>query len=208
MESEKLDKREKSVRPPSADRVEARGTALLLDRALPPGYLSEWTGRIAARSEVSDFGTQSVVIFRIGKEWLALPTRVFREVTEDCPFHSLPHRGGHIATGLVTVRGEILTCVSLETLLGLEPESRTEERKSQATYARVALVDRGGNRFAFPVSEVCLVVRYHPRELQEVPTTLAHATAAYTLGLLPWQGHTVGCLDDELLFYTVNKGLA
>jgi chemotaxis-related protein WspD len=207
MESKKRNKRRKTARLPNAERVVSGGAALLLDRALPSGYLSEWTDRIADRHEYLQAGTQSVVIFRIGAEWLALPTSVFEEVAEDCPFHSLPHRAGHPAGGLVTVRGDILTCVSLETLLGLERDARAEG-KSHSTHARVALVAREGNRFAFPVSEVCVVARYHPRELQEVPTSLARAKAAHTLGLLPWQGHTVGCLDDELLFYTVNKVLA
>jgi len=203
-----MGKREKAERPPGADRAEARGAALLLDRALPPGYLREWTERIAARYAAPDSGTQSVVVFRIGAERLALPTHVFREVAEDCPFHSLPHRAGHVAAELVNVRGEILICVPLDTLLGLERESRAQERKSHRIHERVVVVDREGDRFAFPVSEICAVVRYHPRELKEVPTTLARATAAYTIGLLSWQDRTVGCLDDELLFYAVNKVLA
>jgi chemotaxis-related protein WspD len=33
------------------------------------------------------------------------------------------------------------------------------------------------------------------------------AAGTYTLGMLPWNDRTVGCLDDELLFYALNKGL-
>lgn len=201
-------KSEKTERPPSADRTEAHGAALLLDRALPPGYLQEWTERIAARYEAPDAGAQSVVIFRIGAEWLALPTRVFREVAEDCPFHSLPHQAGRLAAGLVVVRGEVLLCVSLDRLLGLEREPRIEEKKSRTICERAVLVERNGERFVFPVSEVCVVVRYSSRELKEAPATITRAATTYTLGLLPWQNHMVGCLDDELLFYAVNKALA
>jgi chemotaxis-related protein WspD len=60
----------------------------------------------------------------------------------------------------------------------------------------------------FPVNEVHGVHRYHPKELREVPVTLAKAGAgAYIVGVLPWEGKTVGCMDDELLFYAVDKGL-
>ena len=31
---------------------------------------------------------------------------------------------------------------------------------------------------------------------------------AYMAGLLPWRDSTVGCLDDELLFYALNKDLS
>jgi len=52
------------------------------------------------------------------------------------------------------------------------------------------------------------VQRYDPRDLRQVPATLAKAAqGAYTVGILPWKGRTVGCLDDELLFYALNKGL-
>jgi chemotaxis-related protein WspD len=52
------------------------------------------------------------------------------------------------------------------------------------------------------------VVRYHPRDLHPVPATLAPAAGAYTIGLLPWREHHVGCLNDELLFYTLNKSFS
>ena len=61
---------------------------------------------------------------------------------------------------------------------------------------------------ASPVDEVFGVHRYHPRELRPAPATLAESKVTYTTGLLPWRDRTVGCLDDELLFYTLNKSLS
>ena len=52
------------------------------------------------------------------------------------------------------------------------------------------------------------VHHYHPRDLKDVPATLAKAAATYTVGVLQWNGQTVGCLDDELLFYALSKGLS
>ena len=50
--------------------------------------------------------------------------------------------------------------------------------------------------------------RCQPRELKEVPATVAKATATYTKSVLAWHDKTVGCLDDQLLFYTLNRSLA
>src|SRR5260370_1246658 len=118
IEMAKTNTHKKKKHPLNASGVQAHGVSLLLDRPLPPGYLRELTERVAAPNLATDAGTRSVVIFRMGTERLALPTTVFREVVEDCPFHSIPHRAGHAADGLVIVRGEILICVALDMLLG------------------------------------------------------------------------------------------
>ena len=60
----------------------------------------------------------------------------------------------------------------------------------------------------FRVDEVHGVHPFHPRELRELPATVARASATYSTALLPWQGHSVGMLDDGLLFYTLKRSLA
>jgi len=67
---------------------------------------------------------------------------------------------------------------------------------------------RGDARLVFQVSEVYGLHRYHPRELKNAPATLARsAEGIYTFGVVRWKDKIVGCLDDELLFYTLNKSL-
>ena len=180
------------------------GAVHLLDREPPADYLYEWTARIAAEKKIVETGTNSAVVFRVGVEWLALPTSVFQEVAENCTLHTIPNRRGGIVAGIVTIRGELLLCASLVKLLGLEQSSNGKYFLKQ----RLLVAAREGNRVAFPVDEVHGVVRYNRRELNSVPATLAHAAATYTIGLLAWQERTVGCLDDELLFYTLNKSFA
>ena len=90
----------------------------LLDRDLPEGYLSETTDVVSAEKRTAETGTESILIFRIGLEWLALPTRIFQEITEPGSIHKLPHRVGGILRGLVNVRGEVLLCAALDVLLG------------------------------------------------------------------------------------------
>ena len=46
----------------------------------------------AAATPVDERETQSVVIFRVGPEWFALPTSVIAEVAEHRVMHAVPHR--------------------------------------------------------------------------------------------------------------------
>ncbi len=182
------------------------GALRLLDRESPEDYVREWTERIAQEKQTIETGTVSVAIFRIGVEWLALPTRIFQEVAEQCPVHTLPHRTSGAVAGLANVRGELLVCVSLGAVLGLAVESG--ERTAARIFKRLLVANRDGSRLAFPVDEVFGLHRYHPRELNAAPATLAQGKVSYTIGILPWRDKTVGCLDDELLFYTLNKSLS
>jgi chemotaxis-related protein WspD len=174
----------------------------LLDREIPAEYLEERTSHVAAEKEKPvETGAKSVVIFRIATEWWALPTAVFQGVEDYSPIHTLPHHRSGILNGLVNIRGELLLSISLAALLQLEKETVTSR-------SRLLICDRKGSRLVFPVNEVRGVHRYHPKDLRDVPLTLAKAgAAAYIVGVLPWEGKTVGCMDDELLFYAVDKGL-
>jgi chemotaxis-related protein WspD len=177
----------------------------LLDREVSEDYLCEWTAHVASEKNVVEVGTKSVVIFRLTTEWLALPTGMFQEVGEKCTLRTLPQRRGGVLSGLVNVRGELLLCVSLEVLLGLEKAA--EGQKGLST-GRLLICNSRGGRLAFPVSEVHGVHRYHPGDLRDAPATLAGPAGLYIVGVLPWKDRTVGFLDDELMLYALDKGLA
>lgn len=183
--------------------VHANAAAVLLDKAVPAGYQAEWTQHVAEPKQADQDGTESMFIFRIGPEWLALPSAVFVEVADLGPIHSLPHRHSRVVQGLCNVRGELLVCVSLGETLVLEPE-KTARR---GAYKRLLVIQRAGSRLVFAVDEVAGLHRFHPQDLKEVPATVAKTTATYTKAILPWQNKAVGYLDDQLLFYTLNRSL-
>ena len=188
------------------------GASALLNRESPPGYREEWTERIAQPHQSKLAGTKSIVIFRIADEWLALPTGVFLEVAELRPVHSLPHRDVGTIKGLVNIRGELLVCISLASLLRFDVNGRPEPKhKQRAVHGRLLVITHSSGRVVFPVDEVHVGRRYHPDELRPAPATIALATgsnAAYTIGVLAWEKHNVGVLDHELLFYTISRNLA
>jgi chemotaxis-related protein WspD len=187
--------------------VHAAAALQLLDSTLPPGYQAEWTGHFAQELEEKNARTRSVVIFRLGREWLALPTAIFKEVAPVRPVHSLPHRRGGVISGVVNVRGELLVCVALDKVLGVEPLPAADPDHSQST-PRLLVVSHRGNRLVFPVEAVHGVHEFAPDELQEVPASVARGSVAYTAAILPWREQTVGCLNEEKLFQTLNRSLA
>lgn len=189
---------------PETENLQNGGILQLLDREPPVGYQGEWTERISLEVVREETGAQSVVIFRIGSEWLALPTSVIQEVADPHTLHSIPHRSGGVLLGLVCIRGELLLCASLGALLSVEKIGRGRGANDE----RLLVVNQKTNRLAFPVNEVYGVHRYHPRELTDVPDTLSGIAVTYTTGLLPWQNKMVGCLDSDLLFYTLDKSFS
>ena len=187
--------------------VYAAGAAALLDAEAPAGYIADRTAYFAAPALVAAEETRSVAIFRVGSEWLALPAAVVIEVANLLPVHSLPHRSSGVVLGLASVRGELLVCVSLAQVVGSEPLAMPGGDPRGRAYPRLLVIRREGVRVVCPVDEVHGMHRFHTRELTAVPTTVAKATVTYSTALLPWQGHSVGLLDDQLLFYTLKRSL-
>ena len=186
---------------------EAGGRALL-DREPPAGYLAEWAAILAAETVPDPLRREAVVIFRIGAAWLALPAAVFVEISAPRPIRRVPHRTRGILLGLVSIRGEILVCVSLARLLHPDgPIGRADSRPASEA-ARLAVVRWDGRLWAFPVDEVLEVHRIHQGDLQDPPET-GTAAAPLLIGKhLPHQGTTVGLLDPGLLFPTLERGTA
>lgn len=177
----------------------------LLDRPLPENYRHEWSQHFAAEKLKAAPAKMSVVIFRIGAEWLALPTTAFQEVAERRLMHSLPHRRQGIVAGLVNIRGELLICVSMRRLLGLERVSNPSHRSSSD---RLLVMNWDGNRLAFAVDEIHGVYRFQPKELRDAPATVSKSSLTFTQGVFTWQQHPVGLLEADALFSTLNRSLA
>ena len=91
----------------------------ILDRAVLGEQVVQSAPDATESPVAVELDTRSVVVFRVGSEWLALATSVFREVAALRTIHSLPQRRTGAVLGLANVRGELLICVSLGHLLGL-----------------------------------------------------------------------------------------
>jgi chemotaxis-related protein WspD len=185
--------------------VYSNAGAQLLNRPLPSNYRREWTEHFAGRKKTAAPAKISAVLFRLESEWLALATQAFQEVAERRRVHSLPHRRLGLVLGLVNIRGELLICVSLARLLGLE--QKTSSSPDRGRFERLLVVNWEGSRVVFPVNEVHGIVRFEAQHLREPPATVAKSGASFTQGILSWQGRTVGFLNAGVLFPTLDRSL-
>lgn len=186
--------------------VYSDAAATLLDREIDGAYREEAAQTIRAERQTTTRDTDAAVIFRVGSEWLALAAAVFKEVCALRPIHSLPHRRNVL--GVTNVRGSLLVCVSLQTLLGIDKAVAADPAQRRLVHERLVVAGRDGDRLVFPVDEIHGIHRFHPDQLSEAPATVAKSTATYTRAMLSWQDKSVGLLDDQLLFYSLNKSLA
>ena len=172
-----------------------------LDAPSPPGYLDEWTTRLATRDDTREGDESSVLVFRLGDEWLALPVAVLVEVTRPRPLHRIPHRGGLLA-GMTNIRGELHLCVRLDLLLGV-----TQTGDSDPELRRLVVIRQAGEGWAFSADEVDQVHRVLLPDLTTAAPTLARAQVKLTRGVFPHAGRSVGLLDDARLFRSLGEQL-
>ena len=122
----------------------------------------------------------SVLIFRIGTEWLALQTTALTEIASLRPIHSLPHRRNGVVLGLTNIRGELVVCVSLRDDPQRRRSADADAGKSRSAAGRLLVMQRDGARAVCPVDEVHGIERFFARDLGTVPATVAGAAAKYT----------------------------
>ena len=187
----------------------ARAATSFFERPAPEGYLAEWSRWLAEsnvgglRADTRDtsgesFRSQdeavSVLIFRLGEEWLAFPTKAVAEVTTPRPVHLIPHRSNKILTGIVSLQGQNQLCVSLHGLLGATPTPAN-------TPWLVVLRDNDrAETWAFAADDV-VGVRQVPRsQWRSVPSTLINPAVGFSQAVLSCDSRTVGLLDEQRVF--------
>lgn len=178
----------------------------LLDSRPPAGYRREWTEHIAERAVAAAVGTP-LLVFRVGDDWLALGMSAMEEVGELRRIHTLPHRREGVLLGVVNVRGELLACVSVGRLLGLEKGVGAGSALPDKSAGRLLVVHHGGERYAFPVTEV--------RGVQHLVLPAESAAAAPEDRIMgaaghsrvEWRGRSVCCLDEGKLFAALSRSL-
>ncbi len=186
--------------------VYSRGALELLERPLVPDYRRECTEHFAAGTRAAETGHASAVLFRVGAEWLALPTDAFQEVAERRPIHSLPHQRSPVVLGLANVRGELLVCFSLGHLL--EMDNIPAREQLVAGYQRLVVINWKEARATFPVDEVHGPHRFEEGELKRLPVTLARSRRSFTRQIVYWRGEGIGLLNPERVYSALGASFA
>lgn len=154
-------------------------------------------GRGHAAESETDAG-ESIIIFRLGDEWLGLPLAVLVEVVPRQAIHTLPHRRSAALLGVSNVRGALIACLSLVDVLGLEAVTVTAER---AIPRMLIIGNAAEGHVVCPVDEV--------DGIYAIPGNLlgAKGSGKYTRAIFQWRERSVRLLNDGLLLQTIARNL-
>lgn len=176
--------------------VYAAAATRLLDR-----YSLAQDDQVHEAAVVESHAGHSLLLFRLGEEWLALATACLAEIAPVQPVHSLPHQRSRVLQGVANVRGALVPCLSLSELLGLA--HGPEQARSGRSMPRLLILAAAGGPVVLAVDEIDGIHR--------LDTALPGAPqdcAPYTAAVLQWRGRSVRVLDDQQLLSAVQRSLS
>ncbi|GAB3629604.1 chemotaxis signal transduction protein [Pandoraea terrae] len=196
----------------------SRDPADLLDR-LPLEYAdpAPWRDPVAP---IAAERAPSLLVFRIGMEWLALPAAAIAEVAEMRRWHTLPRKQQRHLLGLVNLRGALMPCVALGELLGVTQAPAESSGNvngapgaagaghAREGHARLLTLRYGGHITAFPVSEIFGTIAPAAQEFLAAPATTPGAAAGFASTVVRWRDHVVGVLDPARVSAAFDRSLA
>ncbi|MEN5148176.1 chemotaxis protein CheW [Pseudomonas orientalis] len=150
--------------------------------------------------------TRSLLMFRLGEEWLGIATRCLVEVAPLQPIHSLPHQRSRALLGVANVRGALVACLSLVELLGLD--SANTGATGGRIMPRMLIIAAQDGPVVVPVDEVDGIHAIDERTLSAVSASGTQASARFTQGVLQWKGRSLRWLDEAQLLSAVTRSLA
>jgi len=192
-----------------ADHIHCRNCAVysaaatrLLDR-----YALQHDDRrpVAAAEAGEDVLTRSLLIFRLGEEWLGIATRCLVEVAPLQPIHSLPHQRSRALLGVANVRGALVACLSLVELLGLDTTSHGTP--GGRIMPRMLIIAAQDGPVVVPVDEVDGIHAIDERTLTAASASGTQASGRFTQGVLQWKGRSLRWLDEAQLLSAVTRSL-
>ncbi|WP_437182448.1 chemotaxis protein CheW [Pseudomonas xantholysinigenes] len=144
---------------------------------------------------------RSLLLFRLGEEWLALATACLSEISPLQPVHSLPHQRSRVLQGVANVRGALVPCLSLVDLLGVPAEAGAE--RSGRAMPRMLILAAEGGPVVVPVDEIDGIHRLDLTGLDN-----GRDAAHFTTAVLRWRGRSVRVLDEQQLMSAVKRSLS
>ncbi len=169
-----------------------------MQRAVVPGYREDWAEQLRQPESARVVHDSSGLVFRIGREWLLLPTRIVAAVAPLAPSHALPHRASATLAGIVNVGGALTPGVSLASLLGID-EQDAPARQGRHTFARLLVIVWEEQRFALPVADLHGIVRYASANLAAPAATMNKGLLRFLTGILTEGEMRIGVLDAPLI---------
>jgi chemotaxis-related protein WspD len=173
----------------------------LFERIAAREYLVEQAA-VLASTPVRPSTLRSLLVFRLGSEWLALETRLCVEVAEARRVHRIPHRRVDFLAGMVNIRGQLQLCVALADIL------QVPRPKEASKTPRLVVVTHEQHSWAFAADEVDGVHEVDVASYAEVPLTVSRGLRPYMAATAPWRDGRMGVLDPAPLFDALTRGIA
>lgn len=172
----------------------AQAAQRTLQVPVEPSYRESWAAQLRQPKPCPPAGEASALLFRIGGEWLALPSELALSVAPLAPVHRLPHRDRPGLLGVVNIGGRLAPAVALGALLGIGADSAPPV-ESRHVFGRLLVIAAGAHSCALPVTELHGIVRYAPAAL----VAPDQPWAAQLDGVLAHDGVHAGLLNGALL---------
>jgi chemotaxis-related protein WspD len=80
-----------------------------------------------------------------------------------------------------------------------------EDAGGPHAYPRTIVIGDDDGRWVFPADEAWGILSASTAALGEVPVTIARDSAAHVRGILEWERGKISCLDEKLLFATLQR---
>ncbi|MFP5393289.1 MAG: chemotaxis protein CheW [Gammaproteobacteria bacterium] len=178
--------------------VYARGARHSLGREVDAGYRDEWARLLREPPPQRAARDQSGLVFRIGAEWLMLPTAMVTLVAPLAPARRLPHRHGNGLSGIANVGGAIYPAIALHEVLDIAPDAPLATQ-GRHVFPRTVLVQWEERSYALGVADLHGIVRYARASLQAPAATLNKGVQQFLAGVLEHEDMMIGVLDPALL---------
>lgn len=151
--------------------------------------------------------TLSVLIFRLGKVWLALATIYCKEITNRPSIHLIPHRTGKVLIGIVNLNGKLELHVALHELLEIETSIEFNAGRLLYQRNRMVAILKEGELWTFPVDEVDGVYEWDFFNIENASVDPSQSLIDYIKGTVQMENKRVGLLDEELLFASLKRSI-
>ncbi|MCF6336383.1 MAG: chemotaxis protein CheW [Gammaproteobacteria bacterium] len=167
----------------------------VFEKVAPSGYLSQWRKEISAKKNVDNPRNNSVLVFRVGHEWFALPSVILGEIANERIIHRIPRNMNRFISGIVNINGEIKVCYSLSELLGLSSVNGENKKEDNYNPRRLIVINLDEKDYVFLVDEVKGLYLYGDSDLLSVPSTLDATNALLLLGSINQSNHQVAIFN-------------
>ena len=180
----------------------------LFEREIPEEFRDEWTADLEVPSETDAKEQVSVIIFRIGSEWLALKTASVERTVGMRAVHCVPHRSNNVFKGIVNVNGELLLSMSPTDLPEMGGSPAEDGPAGGRAFERMLVSRLEGERYVFPVDEVLGAYRLSRERFYDPPATLSKSPISLVESVLDFEGKRVVLLDESRFHRALKRGLA